>query len=254
MNDLPDYVRRNREVWDRRAREYVAAGEDRWAQDTLSWGIWGVPESQVGMLPEDLAGKDTIELGCGTAYVSAWLARRGARAVGIDNSEAQLATARRLQRRHGLEFPLLHGNAEEVPYADASFDFAISEYGACLWADPRRWVPEAGLRHAPGRLAGRRGRRVPPLARRLDPPAAKLGIRDRESRRGAPSSGRDDAVPVRHARVGAAVAVRGGVESAQAVVNRPGAVLQSRRGSGPRRPRAGAAVFGPTEPPSAVRV
>jgi SAM-dependent methyltransferase len=82
--------------------------------------------------------------------VSAWLARRGARVVGIDNSAAQLATARRLQRQHGLDFPLLHGNAEAVPYPDASFDFAISEYGACLWADPQRWVPEAARLLRPG--------------------------------------------------------------------------------------------------------
>jgi SAM-dependent methyltransferase len=102
------------------------------------------------MLPDDLAGKDAIELGCGTAYVSAWMARRGARVVGIDNSEAQLATARRLQREHGVEFPLIHGNAETVPYPDASFDFAISEYGACLWADPYRWVPEASRLLRPG--------------------------------------------------------------------------------------------------------
>ncbi|MGH7001319.1 MAG: class I SAM-dependent methyltransferase, partial [Stellaceae bacterium] len=95
------------------------------------------------MLPGDLAGKDAIELGCGTAYISAWMYRRGARVVGVDNSQAQLATARRLQRDHGLDFPLIHGNAESVPYPDASFDFAISEYGACLWADPERWVPEA---------------------------------------------------------------------------------------------------------------
>src|SRR5205085_8780245 len=95
------------------------------------------------MLPADLAGKDAIELGCGTAYVCAWMARRGARVVGVDNSEAQLETARRMQREHGLDFPLLHGNAEAVPYPDASFDFVISEYGACLWADPARWVPEA---------------------------------------------------------------------------------------------------------------
>ena len=89
-------------------------------------------------------------LGCGTAYVSAWLARRRARVVGIDNSEAQLATARDLQRKHGLEFPLHHGNAETVPYPDASFDFAISEYGACLWADPQSWVPEAARLLRPG--------------------------------------------------------------------------------------------------------
>jgi len=30
-----------------------------------------------------------------------------------------------------------------VPCRDAAFDLAISEYGACLWADPDRWIPEA---------------------------------------------------------------------------------------------------------------
>jgi SAM-dependent methyltransferase len=143
MSDLPDHVLKNRAYWDRKAGDFVAAGEECWRQEAPTWGIWGVPESDVGMLPADLAGKDAIELGCGTAYVSAWLARRGAHVVGIDNSEGQLATARRLQREHGLEFPLLHGNAESVPYPDGTFDFAVSEYGACLWADPGRWVPEA---------------------------------------------------------------------------------------------------------------
>jgi SAM-dependent methyltransferase len=147
---LPEYVQLNRKVWDDWARDYAESGQRGWAQEEPDWGIWSVPESQVRMLPDDLAGKDAIELGCGTAYVSSWLARRGARVVGIDNSEAQLATARRLQREHGLDFPLLHGNAEEVPYPDASFDFAISEYGACLWADPYRWVPEAARLLRPG--------------------------------------------------------------------------------------------------------
>src|SRR4249920_632056 len=150
MLDLPEHVRRNRIAWDRWAADYADPGAALWAQDAPTWGIWGVPESQLRMLPSDLADKDAIELGCGTAYVSAWLARRGARVVGIDNSEAQLATARSLQRQHGLDFPLLHGNAEAVPYHDASFDFAISEYGACLWADPQRWVPEAARLLRPG--------------------------------------------------------------------------------------------------------
>jgi SAM-dependent methyltransferase len=150
MTELPEHVRRNRALWDDWAQKYVASGERRWARDEPVWGVWSVPESQVGVLPTDLAGMDAIELGCGTAYVSAWLARRGARVVGIDNSEAQLATARRLQREHGLDFPLLHGNAETVPYPDACFDLAISEYGACLWADPERWVPEAARLLRPG--------------------------------------------------------------------------------------------------------
>ena len=150
MNELPDHVRRNREQWDEWASEYAAAAERHWAQDSPTWGIWGIPESEIGMLAENIAGLDAIELGCGTAYVSAWMARRGARVVGIDNSAAQLATAHRMQRQHGLDFPLLHGNAETVPYPDASFDFAISEYGACLWADPQRWVAEAARLLRPG--------------------------------------------------------------------------------------------------------
>ena len=154
MNDLPEHVLRNRAVWDGWAAGYVESGEAAWAQQEATWGIWDIPESELGMLPQELAGQDAIELGCGTAYVSAWMARRGARVVGIDNSEAQLGTARRLQQQHRLEFPLLHGNAETVPYPDASFDFAISEYGVCLWADPERWVPEAARLLRPGgRLA-----------------------------------------------------------------------------------------------------
>jgi SAM-dependent methyltransferase len=150
LTDLPEHVRRNRALWDRWAAEFVAPGEESWAAAEPRWGIWGVPESQLGVLPDRLAGKDAIELGCGTAYVSAWLARRGARVVGIDNSEAQLETARRLQRQHDLAFPLVHGSAETIPYPDQSFDFAISEYGACLWADPARWVPEAARLLRPG--------------------------------------------------------------------------------------------------------
>ena len=64
--------------------------------------------------------------------------------------EAQLATARELQQEFGLEFPLIHGNAEHVPLPDAVFDLAISEYGASIWCDPYRWIPEAARLLRPG--------------------------------------------------------------------------------------------------------
>ena len=145
-----EHVTRNRAYWDDLARQYIEAGQRAWAQEAPEWGIWHVPETEVHLLSEPLAGKDAIELGCGTAYISAWLARRGAHVVAIDNSEAQLATARRLQRQYGLDFPLIHSAAEAITYPDASFDFAISEYGACLWADPEHWVPEAARLLRPG--------------------------------------------------------------------------------------------------------
>jgi SAM-dependent methyltransferase len=145
-----DHIRRNRDAWNAYAPDYVEAGERNWAADEPTWGIWSVPESALGMFPADLAGMDAVELGCGTAYVSAWLARRGARPVGVDNSPAQLATARRLQREHGLHFPLVQGDAEALPLPDARFDLAISEYGAAIWCDPYRWIPEAARVLRPG--------------------------------------------------------------------------------------------------------
>jgi SAM-dependent methyltransferase len=116
----------------------------------ITWGIFGVPETELKALPEDVAGMDVIELGCGTAYISAWLARRGGRPTGIDNSAEQLSTARSLQEQHDLHFPLIHGNAEATGLPDASFDLAVSEYGASIWADPYCWIPEAARLLRPG--------------------------------------------------------------------------------------------------------
>lgn len=76
MTELPEHVRRNRAHWDQLAPQFVSAGEHGWAINEPNWGIWSVPEWEVPMFPEDLVGKDVIELGCGTAYVSCWLARR----------------------------------------------------------------------------------------------------------------------------------------------------------------------------------
>lgn len=142
------HVLLNRAAWDTQARDYAGPGRRAW-QEEPSWGIWGIPEADLGILP-DLAGRAAIELGCGTAYISAWLARRGSQVVGLDNSLAQLRTARALQREFSLAFPLVHGDAERVPLRDGSFDLAISEYGASIWCDPYRWIPEAARLLRPG--------------------------------------------------------------------------------------------------------
>ena len=48
-----------------------------------------------------------------------------------------------MQVETGIEFPLLEANAEDVPLPDGSFDVAVSEYGASIWCDPYKWIPEA---------------------------------------------------------------------------------------------------------------
>src|SRR6266567_3383797 len=145
-----DHVLRNRAAWDQWAAGYAAAGLRNWSAAEPTWGMWGIAEAQSAVLPPGLDGLDSIELGCGTGYVSAWLARRGARPVALDNSSAQLTTARELQERFGLRFPLFQANAERAPFADASFDLAITEYGASIWCDPYAWIPEAARLLRPG--------------------------------------------------------------------------------------------------------
>ena len=146
--NTPDYVAKNRAAWNAQADWYATAGERNWSSEP-TWGLWGIPEAEVGFFP-DLAGRDVLEDGCGTGYVSAWVARRGGWPIGLDNSLAQLATARRLQDEHELRFPLVHGIAEHLPFMDESFDVVLSEYGAAIWSDPYLWIPEASRVLRPG--------------------------------------------------------------------------------------------------------
>ena len=151
--ELPDSVARNVAGWTQSNAEYTDANAPTaWARDDITWGVFGVPETSVGALG-DVSGLDVVELGCGTAYFSAWLAKHGAQPVGVDPTPAQLATARRMQGETGIEFPLVEAAAESVPLPDASFDLAVSEYGASLWAVPELWLAEAARLLRPhGRL------------------------------------------------------------------------------------------------------
>lgn len=146
----PDYVARNRDLWTASNAEYTGPSAERaWAEEEITWGMFGGSERELGVLG-DVAGLDVIELGCGTAFFAAWLAKRGARPVGVDITPAQLETARGLQRKTGIEFPLIEANAEDVPLPDASFDLAVSAFGASIWCDSYRWIPEAHRLLRPG--------------------------------------------------------------------------------------------------------
>jgi SAM-dependent methyltransferase len=150
VDDDLGYVTTNVAAWTVRQDRELALAQRNWAMEEPKWGIFGVPESEARLLPDDLAGRDAVELGCGTAYVSAWLARRGARPVAVDPTPSQLAIARRMQDEHGLRFPVVRAAGEQVPLRSGAFDLAISEYGAAIWADPYRWIPEAARLLRPG--------------------------------------------------------------------------------------------------------
>ncbi len=141
---------RNAALWTQSNAEYTDENAAvNWALDSIHWGIWSIDETDLDVIG-DVAGLDLVELGCGTAYFSAWLAKRGARPIGVDITPAQLETARRQMALTGIEFPLIEADAAVTGLPDASADLVLSEYGASIWVDPYRWIPEAARLLRPG--------------------------------------------------------------------------------------------------------
>ena len=135
----PRHIRVNRAFWDSTADEYQRKHGERLAQTAKAWGVWRIPEDEVRALGE-VAEARVLELGCGAARWSQALASDGATAVGIDLSSAQLRHAR---EGGGPDVALLQASAEDLPFADGSFDVVFGDHGALSFADPRRAVPEA---------------------------------------------------------------------------------------------------------------
>ncbi|MCU1371775.1 MAG: putative Methyltransferase type 11 [Ilumatobacteraceae bacterium] len=140
----------NRQLWSLVNERFTDAdAAARWSELDISWGLFRIPDADLGLLG-DLDGLRVAELGAGTAYFSAWLARAGARPVALDLSAAQLGSARRCQEQTGIHFPLVEADGAVLPLATGAFDLVVSEYGAAPWCDPARWLPEAARILRPG--------------------------------------------------------------------------------------------------------
>jgi len=71
-----EHVRANREYWDTEMAQSRQSADRVWREEP-NWGIFARPESELKMFRDFKTGDQCIELGCGTAYVSAWMARKG---------------------------------------------------------------------------------------------------------------------------------------------------------------------------------
>ena len=262
---LSEHAASNRESWNADSDTYQADhGPQLAASGGLAWGVWQIPESELQVLG-DVKGRDILELGCGAAQWSIALAKVGARPVGLDLSENQLAHARRLMAEAGVDFPLVHASAEAVPLPDESFDIVFCDYGAMTFADPYATVAEAARLLRPGgllafcgstpliemcypddgdhpgdrllldyfgmwSLALRRLRGVHAALRCLDPPLPSPRLRHRGSHRAASRTGRHQQLSRRH-RPGLVPSLAGGadLEGAQGGVAETPPLLHDRQ-------------------------
>jgi SAM-dependent methyltransferase len=80
-----------------------------------------------------------LDVGCGPGYVSAAAAECGAIPTGLDFSKEMVAIAKKMFPR--IEFK--EGDAQNLPFADASFDRVLANFALLHLADPERACAEA---------------------------------------------------------------------------------------------------------------
>jgi SAM-dependent methyltransferase len=146
-----DHISVNRRCWEQSSANYQHRHGATLEASPAAWGSWRIPESDLHVLG-DTADKDVLELGCGAAQWSNYLAGQGARPVGLDITAGQLAHAKSLMSAVNRTVPLVLADAEAVPFRDASFDIVFSDFGAMTFADPERTVMEAARVLRPGGL------------------------------------------------------------------------------------------------------
>jgi ubiquinone/menaquinone biosynthesis C-methylase UbiE len=130
----------NRRFWNSISNAYQEAHGAVLSEKPLAWGAWRIPESDLNVLGQ-IKERDVLELGCGAAQWTLALRRKGARAVGLDLSEEQLAHARRAFASE-VATSLVQANAEGLPFRDETFDIVFCDHGATVFAAPENVVAQ----------------------------------------------------------------------------------------------------------------
>lgn len=138
-----------REYWDRLSPKYQRMM--RISTDDFHYGPQIPGDSRLGILPPLAAGMRALELGCGGAQNSIFLARKGLRCTAVDISENQLAHARALAEREGVGIDFVNipieGFGEKV---GGEFDLIHSSHAFEFIRDPAATIAECAGCLAPG--------------------------------------------------------------------------------------------------------
>lgn len=115
--------------WDTDADDYQAEHGGFLGLCDFVWCPERLREADAGLLG-DVRGKRVLEVGCGAAACSRWLAQRGAHVVGLDISAGMLRHAAKGAELSGVTVPLVQASADGLPFEDGAFELACSAFGA----------------------------------------------------------------------------------------------------------------------------
>ena len=145
----------------------VQSGYNRWAQvyDHDANPLPALEQPVVREWAGEVAGLQTLDLGCGTGRHTQWLAEAGANVTAVDFSEGMLAEARSKPGAEHVRF-VQHDLHQPLPFADEEFDLVVSglvlEHISdlpALFTEACRVLKPAGRRgrvsHAPGHVFAR---------------------------------------------------------------------------------------------------
>jgi SAM-dependent methyltransferase len=109
--------------------KFKAAQREAWASFLPVEVITTIPAAKLVKFAQVVAGQNVLDIACGAGVVAVTAARRGATVSGLDLSPVLLERARYNADLAGVSVAFTEGDAEALPYPDASFDVVLSQYG-----------------------------------------------------------------------------------------------------------------------------
>ena len=140
---------KNEQYWEEIAAEYQA--ETVISTDDFHYGPLIAGDSTLKLLPETLEMLDCLEVGCGGAQNSIYLAKHGANCTAIDVSAKQLRFARQLARHCSVDVSFLRADMEKMPLPEGEqYDVVHSCHAIAFAADQRHAIHAMAERVKPG--------------------------------------------------------------------------------------------------------
>jgi SAM-dependent methyltransferase len=137
LTDLTEAQQRARATW--------SAGD----YDAIVDYIWSVGGDLVGRVGVNL-GDEVLDVACGTGNAAIPAAQAGGKVTGLDLTPALFDAGRRRAAKAGVELEWVEGDAQALPFDDASFDVVLSTFGCMFAPDHERAAAEIARVLKPG--------------------------------------------------------------------------------------------------------
>jgi SAM-dependent methyltransferase len=111
------------------------------AYNAISQSVVGAIDHCVTRL-RPVRGETILDVATGTGLTSRLVARHGATVIGVDIADGMLAAAREFATEENLSIEYRLGDAEALPFADATFDAVVSTFGVMFAPDQARAAAE----------------------------------------------------------------------------------------------------------------